>query len=169
MLFVVDARAGITPADAHFAAWLRRQGRPVLVVVNKAEGRAGSNAALEAYSLGLGEPLAVSAEHGEELADLMRGNRRPAAQSAGGRGGGGSAAETGHRRAAERGQVDPAQLKIISVRLSGLNKPLNLQSVMIMPRPLSWLLLLNGQENLVKPNPFIKLSLAGILIIELLS
>ena len=72
VLFVVDARDGIVPADAHFAAWLRRQGRPVLVVVNKAEGRAGSNAALEAFSLGLGEPLAVSAEHGEGLADLMR-------------------------------------------------------------------------------------------------
>jgi len=72
VVFVVDARAGITPADEHFAAWLRRQGRPVLVVVNKAEGRAGSNAALEAYSLGLDEPLAVSAEHGEGLADLMR-------------------------------------------------------------------------------------------------
>ena len=72
VLFVVDARAGITPTDAHFAAWLRRQGRQVLVVVNKAEGRAGSDAALEAYSLGLGEPLAVSAEHGEGLADLMR-------------------------------------------------------------------------------------------------
>jgi GTP-binding protein len=72
VLFVVDARDGIVPADAHFATWLRRQGRPVLVVVNKAEGRAGSNAALEAYSLGLGEPVAVSAEHGEGLADLMR-------------------------------------------------------------------------------------------------
>ena len=72
VLFVVDARAGITPADQHFADWLRRQGRPVLLVANKAEGRAGSDAALEAYSLGLGEPLAVSAEHGEGLADLMR-------------------------------------------------------------------------------------------------
>jgi GTP-binding protein len=72
VVFVVDARAGITPADEHFAAWLRRQGRPVLVVVNKAEGRTGANAALEAYSLGLDEPLAVSAEHGEGLADLMR-------------------------------------------------------------------------------------------------
>ncbi len=71
VLFVVDARAGITPADAHFAAWLRRQGRPVMLVVNKAEGRQGSNAALEAYSLGLGEPIAISAEHGEGLADLM--------------------------------------------------------------------------------------------------
>jgi GTP-binding protein len=71
VLFVIDARAGVTPADAHFAAWLRRQGRPVLVVANKAEGRAGAAAALEAFSLGLGEPLAVSAEHGEGLSDLM--------------------------------------------------------------------------------------------------
>ncbi len=71
VLFVVDARAGITPADAHFADWLRRQNRPVLLVANKAEGRAGANAALEAFSLGLGAPVAVSAEHGEGLADLM--------------------------------------------------------------------------------------------------
>jgi GTP-binding protein len=71
VLFVVDARAGVTPADAHFADWLRKQGRPILLVVNKAEGRAGSNAALDAYSLGLGSPLAVSAEHGDGLADLM--------------------------------------------------------------------------------------------------
>lgn len=72
VLFVIDARAGVTSADEHFAAWLRRQGRPILLVVNKAEGRAGSNAALEAYSLGLGEPVAISAEHGEGVADLMR-------------------------------------------------------------------------------------------------
>jgi GTP-binding protein len=71
VVFVVDARAGITPADNHFAAWLRRQNRPVLVVANKAEGRGGANAALEAFSLGLGEPLAVSAEHGDGIADLM--------------------------------------------------------------------------------------------------
>ncbi len=71
VVFVVDARAGITPADNHFAAWLRRQGRPVLLVANKAEGRGGAQAAMEAYSLGLGEPLAVSAEHGEGLANLM--------------------------------------------------------------------------------------------------
>jgi GTP-binding protein len=72
VVFTIDARAGVTPADAHFAAWLRRQGRPVLLVANKAEGRAGAAAALEAFSLGLGEPLAVSAEHGEGIADLMR-------------------------------------------------------------------------------------------------
>jgi GTPase len=71
VVFVVDSRAGITPADSHFANWLRRQGRPVLVVANKAEGRGGSQGAMEAFSLGLGEPIAVSAEHGEGLADLM--------------------------------------------------------------------------------------------------
>ena len=71
VVFVVDARAGITPADSHFAAGLRRQGRPVLLVANKAEGRGGAQAALDAYSLGLGEPLAVSAEHGDGLANLM--------------------------------------------------------------------------------------------------
>ncbi len=71
VLFCIDARSGITPADQHFATWLRRQGRPVLLVANKAEGKAGSAAALESYSLGLGTPCAVSAEHGEGLADLM--------------------------------------------------------------------------------------------------
>ncbi len=71
VVFVVDARAGIVPADEHFAAWLRRQNRPVLLVANKAEGRSGGAAAMEAWSLGLGEPLAVSAEHGEGIADLM--------------------------------------------------------------------------------------------------
>ncbi len=71
VLFVVDARAGIVPADAHFANWLRRQGVPILLVVNKAEGRAGANAALDAYSLGLGDPIGVSAEHGDGIADLM--------------------------------------------------------------------------------------------------
>ncbi len=71
VLFVVDARDGVTPADRHFAAWLRRQGRPVLLVANKAEGRGGAAAAMEAYALGLGTPVAVSAEHGEGIAELM--------------------------------------------------------------------------------------------------
>ncbi|MBN8925453.1 MAG: ribosome biogenesis GTPase Der [Rhodospirillales bacterium] len=71
VLFVVDARSGLTPADRHFGQWLRRQGKPVLLVANKAEGRAASSALLDAYELGLGEPTAVSAEHGEGISDLM--------------------------------------------------------------------------------------------------
>ena len=70
VLFVVDARAGVLPADSHFAAWLRRQNRPVLLVANKAEGRGGAAAVLDSFSLGLGEPVAVSAEHGEGIGDL---------------------------------------------------------------------------------------------------
>jgi GTP-binding protein len=71
VLFVVDAREGLTPVDRHFAQWLRRQGRPVLLVANKVEGRSTGSAVLEAYELGLGDPVAVSAEHGEGIAALM--------------------------------------------------------------------------------------------------
>ncbi len=71
VVFVIDARDGVTPADAHFAAWLRRQNRPVLLVANKVEGRAASSSVLDAYALGLGSPLAVSAEHGEGISQLM--------------------------------------------------------------------------------------------------
>jgi len=71
VLFVLDARTGVTPADAHFAQWLRRQGKPVLLVANKAEGRTATSSILDAYSLGLGDPVGVSAEHGEGVADLM--------------------------------------------------------------------------------------------------
>ncbi len=70
VLFVVDARAGLTPADRAFAAWLRRSSLPVLLVANKAEGRGGAAAAMEAYELGLGDPVAVSAEHNEGLGAL---------------------------------------------------------------------------------------------------
>jgi GTPase len=69
-LFVVDARIGITPLDRHFAQWLRRVETPVILVANKAEGRAGDGGVLEAFRLGLGEPVAISAEHGEGLAEL---------------------------------------------------------------------------------------------------
>ncbi|WP_419895944.1 ribosome biogenesis GTPase Der [Roseomonas sp. USHLN139] len=70
VLFVIDARSGITPSDRAFAAWLRRQPAPVLLVANKTEGRGGGMAAYEAYELGLGDPVAISAEHGEGIADL---------------------------------------------------------------------------------------------------
>ena len=69
-LFTLDGRAGLAPLDRHFARWLRKRGRPVLVLVNKAEGDAGGDAILEAFGLGLGDPIAVSAQHGEGMADL---------------------------------------------------------------------------------------------------
>jgi GTP-binding protein len=69
-LLLIDARAGVTPTDRHFAQQLRRGRTPVLLVANKCEGRAGGPGLLEAYELGLGEPIAISAEHGEGLAEL---------------------------------------------------------------------------------------------------
>ena len=70
-LFVVDGRAGITPLDAEIARWLREHDLPVILIANKAEGRAAENGILEAYSLGLGDPIPFSAEHGEGLVDLF--------------------------------------------------------------------------------------------------
>ncbi|MGE0409492.1 MAG: ribosome biogenesis GTPase Der [Amphiplicatus sp.] len=69
-LFVVDARAGLTPLDDAFAAVLRASGKPVILLANKAEGAAGEAGVLDAWSLGLGEPIAFSAEHGEGMGDL---------------------------------------------------------------------------------------------------
>jgi len=71
-LFVIDARAGVTAADEYFADLLRKRARHVILAVNKAEGRAGEAGAMEAFSLGLGEPLRLSAEHGEGMDDLYR-------------------------------------------------------------------------------------------------
>jgi GTP-binding protein len=70
ILFVVDARAGLLPADQGFADLVRKSGKPTILVANKSEGRAGAAGALEAYALGLGVPVPVSAEHGEGLSDL---------------------------------------------------------------------------------------------------
>ena len=70
-LFLVDARVGVTPADEIFADILRKRGRHVIVGANKAEGNAGEAGFLEAYGLGLGEPLRLSAEHGEGMIDLL--------------------------------------------------------------------------------------------------
>jgi len=70
VMFLVDARAGLTPNDRAFADMVRRSGKPAILIANKSEGRAGEAGAYEAYALGLGEPVAVSAEHGEGLSDL---------------------------------------------------------------------------------------------------
>jgi GTP-binding protein len=70
VLFVIDGRTGVTPMDETFAELVRRSGKPVALVVNKAEGRVGEAGFFEAFSLGLGDPIAISAEHGEGMADL---------------------------------------------------------------------------------------------------
>jgi GTP-binding protein len=70
-LFLIDARAGVTPLDEEIGRWLRSEATPVILVANKAEGRSGEGGILEAWSLGLGEAIALSAEHGEGLVDLF--------------------------------------------------------------------------------------------------
>ncbi len=70
-LFLIDAREGLTPLDEEIGRWLRVESTPVIVVANKAEGSAGQSGILESFRLGLGEPVAISAEHGEGVADLF--------------------------------------------------------------------------------------------------
>jgi GTP-binding protein len=70
ILFLIDSRAGVTPADQAFAEVARKSGKPIVVISNKSEGAAGEPGRLEAYALGLGEPVAISAEHNEGMADL---------------------------------------------------------------------------------------------------
>jgi GTP-binding protein len=71
VLFVLDARDGVVPDDAAFARVVRSAGVPAILVANKCEGRAGADGFYEAFQLGLGEPIAVSAEHGEGMGDLI--------------------------------------------------------------------------------------------------
>jgi GTPase len=93
VLFVLDSRDGVMPADAAFARAVRASGRPVILVANKSEGRAGTEGFYEAFQLGLGEPVAISAEHGEGIGELietmlaalgLKPHRRPRAEEAAG-------------------------------------------------------------------------------------
>ncbi len=70
IFFLVDARVGVTPEDRHFASLARRAGKPLILIANKAEGRAGEAGAYEAFALGLGDPVPLSAEHGDGFAEL---------------------------------------------------------------------------------------------------
>jgi GTP-binding protein len=70
-LFLIDARAGVTPLDEEIGRWLRSETTPVILAANKAEGRAAEAGVFEGYQLGLGEPVPISAEHGEGVVDLF--------------------------------------------------------------------------------------------------
>ena len=71
VLLVIDARAGVVPVDEHFAGWVRQQRTPVILVANKCESAAADGGLYDSYSLGLGDPVAISAEHGGGMADLF--------------------------------------------------------------------------------------------------
>jgi GTP-binding protein len=70
LMFVIDARMGLTPNDRAFADFARRANKPVVLVANKAEGKHGEVGAMESYALGLGDPVQISAEHGEGMSEL---------------------------------------------------------------------------------------------------
>ena len=70
-LFLIDSREGVTPLDEEIGRWLRVETTPVVVIANKAEGSASESGIFDAYRLGLGDPIAISAEHGEGVADLF--------------------------------------------------------------------------------------------------
>jgi len=72
LLFLIDAKAGVTPSDRAFAQLARRSGKHTILVANKAEARGSEGGTLDAYSLGLGEPVELSAEHGDGMGDLLR-------------------------------------------------------------------------------------------------
>jgi GTP-binding protein len=113
VLFVIDARAGVTPVDRQFAERIRRRGKPVVLVANKVEGRAALPGVLEAYELGFGEPLAVSAEHGEGL-DLLYDAIKPHAEK-----------EAGNAEPAEERAVGPLRLAIIGQPNAGKSTLVN--------------------------------------------
>ena len=74
-LLMVDGRAGIVPLDQHFADVMRAQDKPVVLLVNKCEGKQGDDGFYDAFSLGLGEPIGISAEHGEGMSDIYEAMR----------------------------------------------------------------------------------------------
>ena len=110
ILFVVDAREGITSDDKSFGKLVRSSGRPVVLVANKSEGRAGEEGFYAAFELGFGEPVAISAEHGEGLSDLetemLAALELKPVHATGEEGGGGAGYRTAdprrHRRTTER-------------------------------------------------------------------
>ncbi len=108
-LFVIDARAGVTSVDREFAARLRRSGKPIILIANKAEGNAAQSGVLESYALGLGDPITVSGEHGEgmdalyeALKSISRGRRKTKRLTRRRRSG-------LHHRPAQFRQIDPRQ------------------------------------------------------------
>ena len=105
-LFVIDAREGVTPLDAEIGRWLRAEDTPIVLVGNKAESNAARSGLLDAYSLGLGEPIPLSAEHGEGVVDLFEA-LRPFVEAGEGRRAGGGRTRTRAGRSSWRSSGGP--------------------------------------------------------------
>src|SRR5262245_1691971 len=120
VFFLIDARAGTTPTDRAFADLVRRSGKPTIVVANKSEGAAAQAGVLEAYELGLGEPVAISAEHGEGLADLYAALRAALPDA------------TASPADAERGDVAGEQASVSSpIRIAVVGRPNSGKSTLV--------------------------------------
>ena len=118
VVFLIDARAGVVSADEMFAELVRGSGKPVILTANKCEGKAAEGGLYEAYELGFGEPLAISAEHGTGVGDLSEAIEQVCKESSGAVAEIEAAQQRGrrrapvahrHRRPAECRQVDPRQ------------------------------------------------------------
>jgi GTPase len=117
VLFLVDARAGATAADRPFADLVRKSGKPTIVLANKSEGREGELGALDAYALGLGEPIPISAEHGEGLAGLYDALRAALPEA--------TAAETRNEDRATAASEQPIRLAIVGRPNTGKSTLIN--------------------------------------------
>ena len=115
-LFLIDAREGLTSLDEEIGRWLRAESTPVIVAANKAEGRGAEAGRLEAYKLGLGDPIALSAEHGEGLADLFEA-LRPHVERAQGDAEGDEDAEGGPLKLAIVGRPNAGKSTLVNTML----------------------------------------------------
>jgi len=117
VLFLVDARTGAMPADRSFADLVRKSGKPAILVANKSEGRAGEAGALETYALGLGDPVSISAEHGEGLAGLYDALR--------------AALPEATAKADDHGEAAPAEAAEKPIRIAVVGRPNTGKSTLI--------------------------------------
>ena len=121
VMFLIDARAGTTPADRAFADLVRKSGKPAILIANKSEGRAGEAGVLEAYELGLGEPIAISAEHGEGFADLYAGLRAALPDAT-------APPNEANQRA---GDIEPSEAEARPIRIAVVGRPNSGKSTLV--------------------------------------
>ena len=113
LMFVIDARAGLTPNDRAFADYARRASKPVVLLANKSEGKHGEVGAMESYALGLGDPIQVSAEHGEGMGELYDALRALMPE----------AAETEDEADDETAEMDEADVARRPIRVAVVGRP----------------------------------------------